>query len=133
MIVEDAVAVLARELDRSSLRRLADQVGVSYVTVRSWIKDGVKPQGKPRELLLAWAEQQSTSPSSASGMARTVLAQLEDAVRRQRELVRLLEEGATPEQVEIIQAADDPLPEDEPATPTAAAPAAARRRGAARG
>lgn len=132
MTVEDAVALLVQQIKRSSLRRVAERVGVSHGTVRGW-SNGATPEGRARELLLAWAEQQSTSPSSATGMARSVLAQLEDAVRRQRELVRLLEEGATPEQVEIIQAADEPLPEDEPATPTAAAPAAARRRGAARG
>lgn len=132
MTVEEAVALLIQQIKRSSLRRVAERVGVSHGTVRGW-SNGATPEGRARELLLAWAEQQSASPSSASGMARTVLAQLEDAVRRQRELVRLLEEGATTEQVEIIQAADDPLPEDEPATPTAAAPAAARRRGAARG
>lgn len=133
MTVEEAVALLIQQIKRSSLRRVAERVGVSHGTVRGW-SNGATPEGRARELLLAWAEQQqSASPSSASGMARTVLAQLEDAVRRQRELVRLLEEGATFEQVEIIQAADDPLPEDEPATPTAAAPAAGRRRGAARG
>lgn len=132
MTVEDAVALLIQQIKRSSLRRVAERVGVTHGTVRGW-SNGTTPEGRARELLLAWAEQQAAPPSSASGMARTVLAQLEDAVRRQRELVRLLEEGATPEEVEIIQAADDPLPDDAPATPTAAAPAAARRRGAARG
>lgn len=132
MTVGEAVVLVHQEIERSSLRRVAERIGVSHGTVRNWINGRAKPEGRPRELLLDWAHAQSHPPAStsATGIARSILVQLQEAVRRQEDLVRLLEQGATSDEVAMYLASTEEDVEA-PATPTAAAPAARRKRGGA--
>lgn len=55
MNVQDALARVWQEAERSSQGRVADRIGVQRSALSRW-KQGDIPQGESREKLLAWAE-----------------------------------------------------------------------------
>ncbi len=62
MDVQEAVKIFWREVELSSLRRVARRVPVGHTTAAGW-KDGVVPEGENREKLIAWAKSLPTAES----------------------------------------------------------------------
>lgn len=57
MNVDAALAVLRREVRKTSQRRLAKRLGISEATLSRWLSDKTTPEGETLEHLIAWAEQ----------------------------------------------------------------------------
>lgn len=108
MDVAQAVALFWDRVERSSLRRVAKEVGVGHTTAAGW-KGGTVPEGENREKILAWAESVSAAVpptpevlqrahestrrnlvrlSEISGYAKSVLQMMEAVTEAQREVVR---------------------------------------------
>ena len=154
MTLQQALAGVWRESDRSSQARVAKRIGVYPSALSRW-KQGDVPEGEQREKLFTWAEALPPEPVPASlddviararlqteanviklgeisGIARTVLTMMEAVTNQQRLVVNSLAPWVEAEDdlQQTIANVDLPLPPTPSAVPADARPAARRRKAA---
>lgn len=92
--IEDALAAVRAAVPASSQRRVAKAIGVNEGTVSRWLGGDSTPEGRSRELLLAWAEAQQGIDRTRLTVAPTDVAGIRTAIRELRATLARLEEAA---------------------------------------
>lgn len=94
MPIDTALNVVRAAVPASSQRRVAKAIGVSEGTVSRWLNGETTPEGRSRELLLAWADAQQGVDRSRLEVAPADVAGVRQAIREMRATLARLEEAA---------------------------------------